>query len=135
MTGDVTTFTYENANRLLTAVEFFRHYNLHVRRKTAIRRRSRSRQRRSDNQHVGRRKPADSGGASVGRYHHVCVHGDGLRVLQDDGLTETRFVHDGNNVVLELDDVGTVEADFTYIPAAYDRCSVSIGSGIRILPV
>ncbi len=42
-------------------------------------------------------------------------------------LTETRFVHDGNNVVLELDDVGTVEADFTYIPPPMHRCSVSIG--------
>ena len=44
---------------------------------------------------------------------------DGLRVLQDDGVAETHYVYDGNNVVLELDDVGTVEADFTYVPAPY----------------
>ena len=44
---------------------------------------------------------------------------DGPRVLQDDGVAETHYVYDGNNVVLELDDVGTVEADFTYVPAPY----------------
>lgn len=44
---------------------------------------------------------------------------DGMRVLQDDGVAETHYVYDGNNVVLELDDVGTVEADFTYVPAPY----------------
>ena len=38
-------------------------------------------------------------------------NGDGLRVLQDDGVAETRFVYDGNNLVLELDDVGVVKAE------------------------
>ena len=46
-------------------------------------------------------------------------NGDGLRVLQDDGVAETRFVYDGNNVVLELDDVGVINADNTYLPAEY----------------
>ena len=46
-------------------------------------------------------------------------NGEGLRVLQDDGVAETRFVYDGNNLVLELDDVGTVKADVTYLPAEY----------------
>ena len=46
-------------------------------------------------------------------------NGDGLRVLQDDCVAETRFVYDGNNLVLELDDVGVVKADVTYLPAEY----------------
>ena len=46
-------------------------------------------------------------------------NGDGMRVLQDDGVVETGFVYDGNNVVLELDDVGVVKADVTYLPAEY----------------
>jgi len=44
---------------------------------------------------------------------------DGHRIEKDDGVDVTRFVYDGNNVVQERDDVGTVEAEFTYIPAAY----------------
>ena len=46
-------------------------------------------------------------------------NGDGLRVWQDDGVDEVRYVRDGNNVLLETDGVGTVEAEFTYIPQAY----------------
>jgi len=49
-------------------------------------------------------------------------NGGGLRVSQDDGVVETRYVHDGNNVLLKTDDVGTVEAEFTYIPQEYSRC-------------
>jgi len=44
---------------------------------------------------------------------------DGHRIEKDDGVDVIRFVYDGNNVVQERDDVGTVEAEFTYIPAAY----------------
>lgn len=43
---------------------------------------------------------------------------DGLRVMQDDGVAETHFVYDGNNLLQETDDVGTTEAEFTYLPQA-----------------
>ena len=46
-------------------------------------------------------------------------NGDELRVSKDDGVVETRYVHDGNNVLLETDDVGFVEADFTVTPDVY----------------
>ena len=46
-------------------------------------------------------------------------NGDGLRVSKDDGVVETRYVHDGNNVLLETDDVGFVEADFTVTPDVF----------------
>ncbi len=44
---------------------------------------------------------------------------DGHRVEKDDGVDVVRFVYDGNNVVQERDDLGIVDAAFTYIPAAY----------------
>ena len=44
-------------------------------------------------------------------------NGDGLRVLKDDGIAITLYVHDGNNVL--TDDVGIIKAEMTYIPQKY----------------
>jgi RHS repeat-associated protein len=44
---------------------------------------------------------------------------DGLRISQDDGVNVTMYVYDGNNMLLECDDVGVTEAEFTYVPATY----------------
>ncbi len=41
---------------------------------------------------------------------------DGLRVLKDDGVDVTRFVYDGNNLLREIDGLGTLDAQFTYVP-------------------
>ncbi|WLD13371.1 RHS repeat-associated core domain-containing protein [Planctellipticum variicoloris] len=46
---------------------------------------------------------------------------DGHRVAQDDGVAAQQFVYDGNNLLQERDDVGTVEADYTYVPQEYAR--------------
>lgn len=46
---------------------------------------------------------------------------DGHRVAQDDGVATQQFVYDGNNLLQERDDVGTVEADYTYVPQEYAR--------------
>ena len=56
-------------------------------------------------------------------------NGDGLRVWQDDGVDEVRYVHDGNNVLLETEGLGTVEAEFTYIPQAYAQVISQLRSG------
>jgi len=46
-------------------------------------------------------------------------NGDGLKVAEDHDGTVTLFVYDGNNRLQETDDVGTVEAEFNYIPLPY----------------
>ena len=46
-------------------------------------------------------------------------NGDGLKVAEDHDGTVTLFVYDGNNRLRETDDIGTVEAEFTYIPLPY----------------
>lgn len=46
---------------------------------------------------------------------------DGHRVAQDDGVAAQQFVYDGNNLLQERDDMGTVEADYTYVPQEYAR--------------
>jgi len=46
-------------------------------------------------------------------------NGDGLKVAEDHDDTVTLFVYDGNNRLQETDDVGLVEAEFTYIPLPY----------------
>jgi len=38
---------------------------------------------------------------------------------KDDGVAITRYVYDGNNLILETDDTGSVEAEFTYLPSEY----------------
>jgi YD repeat-containing protein len=43
-------------------------------------------------------------------------NGDGLKIEKDDGTAVTRFLYDGNNLLRELDDIGTVEAEFTCEP-------------------
>lgn len=40
-------------------------------------------------------------------------------VEQDDGVTVTRFLWDNNNVVRETDEVGAVEAEYTYQPEPF----------------
>ena len=62
-------------------------------------------------------------------------NGDGLRVWQDDGVDEVRYVHDGNNVLLETDGLGTVEAEFTYIPQAYAQVISQLRSGDSSFPM
>ena len=62
-------------------------------------------------------------------------NGDGLRVWQDDGVDEVRYVHDGNNVLLETDGVGTVEAEFTYIQQAYAQVISQLRSGDSSFPM
>ncbi|MBL4885961.1 MAG: hypothetical protein JKY95_19510 [Planctomycetaceae bacterium] len=37
----------------------------------------------------------------------------GHRIEKDDGVDVIRFLYDGNNVVQEWDDLGSVEAEFT----------------------
>ena len=46
-----------------------------------------------------------------------------------DGVDEVRYVHDGNNVLLETDGLGTVEAEFTYIPQAYAQVISQLRNG------
>jgi RHS repeat-associated protein len=118
VTGDITTFSYDNGNRLLTGVDVSGTttytYDL------------------NGNQLTIAEPSGDittnvwNGENRLVEVHHpsgdittYAYNGDGLRVVVDDGTTETRFVYDGNNVVLELDDVGSVDADFTYVPATY----------------
>ena len=62
-------------------------------------------------------------------------NGDGLRVWQYDGVDEVRYVNDGNNVLLETDGVGTVEAEFTYIPQAYAQVISQLRSGYSSFPM
>jgi RHS repeat-associated protein len=38
-----------------------------------------------------------------------------------DGTDTTKYIFDGNNVLQETDDAGTVEADYTYVPGQYGR--------------
>ncbi|WP_197444224.1 RHS repeat domain-containing protein [Maioricimonas rarisocia] len=44
---------------------------------------------------------------------------DNHRVEKDDGVDVVRFVYDGNNILQERSDLGTLEAAFTYIPQPY----------------
>lgn len=46
-------------------------------------------------------------------------NGDGLKVFEDHDGTVTLFIYDGNNRLQETDDMGLVEAEFTYIPLPY----------------
>lgn len=47
-----------------------------------------------------------------------CYNGDGLKVFEDDGVEQTLYVYDGNNLLQEQSVYGTV-AEFTYVPAPY----------------
>lgn len=46
---------------------------------------------------------------------------DHHRVAQEDDIAEQRFVYDGHNVLQARDDLGTVEAEYTYQPQEYAR--------------
>jgi len=58
----------------------------------------------------------DHPGGDVIAYNYSA---DGLKVVKDDGVSETHFVYDGNNLLQETDDVGTLEAEYTCIPLTY----------------
>lgn len=61
----------------------------------------------------------DGPGGATTEYSY---NGDGLRVEKTvDGTDTTKYIFDGNNVLQETDDVGTTEAQFTYIPGQYGR--------------
>ena len=61
---------------------------------------------------------------------------DGLKIEKDDGVQITRFLYDGNNLLRELDDLGTVEAGFTYVPQpkrrVVERTFVSLARDRRL---
>jgi YD repeat-containing protein len=118
LTGDVTTFTYDNGNRLLTGVDVSGTttytYDNNGNQLTIEEPSGDITTNTWDGENRLIQVEHPSGDVTTYAYN-----GDGLRVLQDDGVAETRFVYDGNNVVLELDDVGVVKADVTYLPAEY----------------
>ncbi len=118
VTGEITTFTYDNGNRLQHVQDLsgITSYTYDA----------------NGNQLTIEEPSGDittnvwDGENRLVEVHHpsgdivtYAYNGDGLRVWQDDGVDEVRYVHDGNNVLLETDGVGTVEAEFTYIPQAY----------------
>ena len=118
VTGEITTFAYDNGNRLILAVDVSgtttRTYDANGNQLTIeepsgdITTNTRDGENRlSQVEHP------------FGDIMTYAYNGDGLLVLQDDGVDEVRYVHDGNNLILETDGVGTVEAEFTYIPQAY----------------
>ena len=118
VTGDITTFTYDNGNRLLAGVDVSGTttytYDDNGNQLTIEEPSGDITTNTWDGENRLVQVEHPSGDVTTYAYN-----GDGLRVLQDDGVAETRFVYDGNNLVLELDDVGTVQADVTYLPAEY----------------
>ncbi len=119
LTQDITTYTYDDGNQLLTAEDAtgvttytydacgnrltVEEPNLDVTTNTWD----------GENRLVKVEHP-DS---SVVEYEY---DGDGLRVVKTiDAVDVTKYVFDGNNVLQETDDTGTTEADFTYRPAGY----------------
>ena len=118
VTGDITTFTYDNGNRLLAGVDVSGTttytYDNNGNQLTIEEPSGDITTNTWDGENRLVQVEHPSGDVTTYAYN-----GDGLRVLQDDGVAETRFVYDGNNLVLELDDVGVVKADVTYLPAEY----------------
>ena len=110
VTGDVTTFTYDNGNRLLAGVDVSGTttytYDDNGNQLTIEEPSGDITTNTWDGENRLIQVEHPSGDVTTYAYN-----GDGLRVLQDDGVAETRFVYDGNNLVLELDDVGVVQAE------------------------
>ena len=118
VTGDITTFTYDNGNRLTRATDVSGSttwtYDTNGNQLTSEEPSGDITTNTWDGENRLVQVEHPSGDVTTYAYN-----GDGLRVMQDDGVAETRFVYDGNNVLLETDDIGTVEAEFTYVPATY----------------
>lgn len=128
VTGDITTFIYDNGNRLTRATDIS---GITTRTYDA-----------NGNQLTIEEPSGDittntwDGENRLVEVHHplgdivtYAYNGDGLRVFQDDGVDEIRYVHDGNNVLLETDGVGTIEAEFTYIPQVYAQVISQLRTG------
>jgi RHS repeat-associated protein len=49
----------------------------------------------------------------------IAYNGDGHRVWKDDGTDAKRFLYDGNTLLREVDDLGLLEAEYTYTPQPY----------------
>ena len=131
VTGDVTTFTYDNGNRLLAGVDVSGTttytYDDNGNQLTIEEPSGDITTNTWDGENRLIQVEHPSGDLTTYAYN-----GDGLRVLQDDGVAETRFVYDGNNLVLELDDVGVVNAEASPSKLS-NNDALTFSSRVRIL--
>lgn len=114
-TSEITTSTYDHANRLLTATDgsgtTTYTYDANGNQLTIEEPNSDVTTNTWDGEN--RLVSVEHPDSTVTTYAY---NGDGLRVEKDDGVTVTRYIHDGSNLLQETDDSNVTEAEYTYTP-------------------
>ncbi len=74
----------------------------------------------ADDEHVGRREPADAGGlAGAAIVDTFAYNGDGQRVQKQDSTGTTKHLWDGQNILLETNASNVVQVVYTLKPELY----------------
>ena len=83
-----------------------------------------------DDEYLGRRESADTGGSPSGITDSFTYNGDGHRVQKIDSTGTTKHVWDGQNILLETDGSNIIQVVYTLEPAFYGSLISQRRSGV-----